>query len=117
MSPKETSLLKNVELMETSMAGSGNERSQSHYLGKFAFQFVDRVESPSQKIALTPTKKVVKETPTKKRTQPPTSVEGVDWVVLNPKASLIKTLFKQKSPSKLNVGEASIGIQSVVYVS
>jgi hypothetical protein len=48
----------------------------------------------------------------KKWTQPPTSVEGVDWVVLNLKASPIKKLFKHKSPSKLNVGEAFVNWDS-----
>jgi hypothetical protein len=49
-----------------------------------------------------------------KDSQPPTSVEGVDWVVLNPRASPIKKLLKQKFPSKLNVGEVFIGTQNVV---
>jgi hypothetical protein len=39
-------------------------------------------------------------------------VEGVDWVILNPRALLMKKKFKNKSLSKLNVGEASVG-QSV----
>jgi len=36
-------------------------------------------------------------------------VEVVDWVVLKPRTSPTKKLFKIKSPSKLNVGEAFIG--------
>ncbi len=73
---------------------------------------MDQVESPPQKSTLAPTKKVVKKTLMKKQTQPPTSVEGVDWVVLNPRASLIKQKFKHKSPSKLNVGEAFVNWDS-----
>lgn len=42
-------------------------------------------------------------------------MEGVDWVILNPKPSLMKNKFKNKSPSKLNVGEAYVG-QSVGQV-
>ncbi len=72
---------------------------------------MDRVKSPLQKSTLTSTKKVVKETPMKKQT-PPTSVEGVDWVVLNPRALLIKKHFKHKSPSKLNVGETFVNWDS-----
>ncbi len=73
---------------------------------------MDQVESPLQKSTFAPTKKVVKEILMKKWTQPPISVEGVDWVVLNPRTSPIKKLFKHKSPSKLNVGEAFVNWDS-----
>ncbi len=42
---------------------------------------------------ITPSKKMVKETPPKKSTPHPESVEGIDWVVLQPRASPMK-LFK-----------------------
>jgi hypothetical protein len=46
----------------------------------------------------------------KKQTTSPSSVDDEDWVVLKPKATLTKKLFKNKSsPSKGNVGEVSLG--------
>ncbi len=42
---------------------------------------------------ITPSKKMVKETPPKKSTPHPQSVESIDWVVLQPRASPMK-LFK-----------------------
>lgn len=59
---------------------------------------------------------MVKEIPMKKRTTSPSSVEGEDWVVLKPRATPTKKLFKNKSfPSKVNVGEAFLA-QSVGHV-
>ncbi len=50
----------------------------------------------------------MKESPLVGVIAPPQSVEGEDWIVnLQPKASLVKNLFKQKSLTKFNV----IGIQ------
>jgi hypothetical protein len=49
----------------------------------------------------------VKESPLAGVIAPPQSVEGEDWIVLQPRASHVKKLFKQKSPTKLSV----IGIQ------
>ncbi len=46
--------LKNVEPLKTSMVGSGNERSQSHSLGKITFQSVDRAESPPHNTIVAP---------------------------------------------------------------
>ncbi len=52
----------------------------------------------------------------KKRTTSPSSVEGEDWVVLKPKTTPTKKLFKKKSsPSKVNVGETFFG-QNVGHV-
>ncbi len=39
---------------------------------------------------ITPSKKMVKEIPPKKSTPRPQSVEGIDWVVLQPKTSPMK---------------------------
>jgi len=53
--------------------------------------------------------KVVKETPVKKRIKTLASVEGVVWVFLKHiTTSSIIRLFKNKSPYKLNVGEAYV---------
>lgn len=46
----------------------------------------------------------MKESPLVGVIAPPQSVEGEDWIVnLQPKASLVKNLFKQKSLTKFNV--------------
>jgi hypothetical protein len=53
--------------------------------------------------------KVVKETPVKKQIKTLASVKGVVWVFLKhiTTSSTIR-LFKNKSPSKLNVGEVYV---------
>jgi hypothetical protein len=48
-----------------------------------------------------------KESPLVGAIAPPQNVEGEDWIVLQPKASLMKKLFKQKFPAKF----CAIGIQ------
>jgi hypothetical protein len=54
----------------------------------------------------------------KKQTQPPTNVEGVDWVVLNLKALLIKKNSNiNLLPSWMWVKPLLIGTQSVVHIS
>jgi hypothetical protein len=46
--------------------------------------------------------RVVRKTPPKKLTPPLLSVEGEDWVILQPRTPM-KRLFKHKSPLKMNV--------------
>jgi hypothetical protein len=48
------------------MVGSGNERSQSHSLGKITFQYVDQAKSPPHNTIVTPIEQVVNETIMKK---------------------------------------------------
>jgi hypothetical protein len=93
MSAKEIVVEKTMEPQETSMVRSGNERSQSQSFTKS----MDLAKSPPQVTIVAPTEKVVKNTPMKKRIVAPTSVEGVDWVVLKPKTLPTKKLFKIKS--------------------
>jgi len=44
----------------------------------------------------------VKESPLVGVITPPKNVEVEDWIVLQPRTSLVKKLFKQKSPTKLS---------------
>jgi hypothetical protein len=85
----------NVEPKESStLVGSGNEKSQSLSMGKIGFDYVDQMQFPPKMTIATTCEKVAKETPPNKLTPSPLIVEREDWVILQPKASPMKRLFK-----------------------
>jgi hypothetical protein len=58
----------------------------------------------------------VKEPPLEKVITPPQSVEGEDWVVLQPITTPMKKLFKQKSPTKFTTVGSNFGVQSFFFL-
>jgi hypothetical protein len=99
--------------MDTSMVGSGIGISQSLSKGKITLETMDQTNSPSQRTTKRQLEKKVKElplvdvmkvkeSPLASALAPPQSVEGEDWIVLQPRTSLMKKLFKQKSLAKLS---------------
>ncbi len=68
--------MNDVDWREDIVVGSGNEKFQSFSLGKIDFECVDWTQL--EKNIITPSKKMVKETPPKKSTPHPQSVEGID---------------------------------------
>jgi hypothetical protein len=77
-----------VEPKELSILGGGNEISQFFSMGKIGIECVDKVQSQPKNTTSPTCEKVVKKTP------PPLSVDGEDWLILQPRASPMKRLFK-----------------------
>jgi hypothetical protein len=81
-------------------------------LGKIVLETKQQIGSPSQRTTKTWLEKKVKESQLAKVIAPPQSVEGEDWVVLQPKTSLMKKIFKQKSLAKITIIGSNSRVQS-----
>jgi hypothetical protein len=73
-----------------SMVGSGTNISQSLSKGKIALETMDQTDSPSKRTTKQQLEKKVKESPLASAIAPPQSVKDEDWIVLQPRASLVK---------------------------
>jgi hypothetical protein len=105
--PQKTPNISDSNPMDTSMVVSGTDISQSLSKGKIVLETMDQTDSPSQRTTKQRLEKKVKESPLASAITPPQSVKGEDWSFLQPKTSIVKKLFKQKSPTKLS----AIGVQ------
>jgi hypothetical protein len=98
----------NPNPLETSIVGSGNESARSFLKGKFVLGLcVDKFGFSKFQIALMPFDKLGIESTTTNPTPQLQSVEGEDWVVLQPRLSPSKKLFTKKGQATLKSPSSS----------